>query len=64
MTVPKQICVLPEIDAESGEINKPGLGLLSEAKDIAEKVGGFVTAMVLAAEKADYSSRRRIRCMR
>jgi electron transfer flavoprotein alpha subunit len=55
MTGPRQIWVLPEIDNETGEITKAGLGLLSEAKDISGKAGGSVVAVILAAESRDYS---------
>ena len=55
MTGPKKIWVLPEIDVDTGEIGKTGLGLLSEARDIAEKLNGSVTALVLSDESRDYS---------
>jgi electron transfer flavoprotein alpha subunit len=47
MAKPKNIWVLPEISAEDAEISRLSLGLLSEAKSIAEKIGGIVTAVVL-----------------
>ncbi len=56
MAGPKKIWVLPEIDSDTGEISKTGLGLLSEAGDIAGKVGGSVTALVLGDESRDYSA--------
>ena len=51
----KQIWVLPEINPANGEISKTGLGLLSEAGNIAEKVGGAVTAIVFSDQAPDYS---------
>lgn len=42
--MPKNIWVLPETTG-SKEINKLSLGLLTEARNIAEKVGGAVTAI-------------------
>jgi electron transfer flavoprotein alpha subunit len=52
---PRDIWVLPEIDNKSGEISNSGLGLLSEANYIAEKVGGTVTALVFSHQSQDYS---------
>jgi electron transfer flavoprotein alpha subunit len=49
----KQIWVLPEING--GEISQTGLGLLSEAGKIAEKVGGTVTAIVFSDQTPAYS---------
>jgi electron transfer flavoprotein alpha subunit len=54
MIMTKQIWVLPEITG--GEISKAGLGLLSEAGNIAEKVSGTVTAIVFSNHTPDYSS--------
>jgi len=51
----KNIWVLPEINGSGGEISKLSLGLLSEARNIAEKVGGTVTALVLSDQNEDYS---------
>jgi len=51
----KNIWVLPEISGSGGEVSKLTLGLLSEAKNIAEKVGGTVTALVLSDQVQDYS---------
>jgi electron transfer flavoprotein alpha subunit len=48
----KQIWVLPEIVAGE-EIDKVGAGLLTEAKDIAEKAGGSVTALVFGEAPGD-----------
>jgi electron transfer flavoprotein alpha subunit len=48
------IWVLPEINT-SEEVSKLSLGLLSEAWNIAEKVGGTVTALVLSDQNQDYS---------
>ena len=48
MVKTKNIWVLPEIN-NAGEIGKAGLGLLTEARNIAEKVGGTVTALVFSA---------------
>jgi electron transfer flavoprotein alpha subunit len=44
----KDIWVLPEINREDEEIGKVGLGLLSEARRIAKKANGAVTAIVFA----------------
>jgi electron transfer flavoprotein alpha subunit len=46
--------VLPEINSGQ-EVSKLSLGLLSEAWNIAEKVGGTVTALVLSEQNQDYS---------
>ena len=54
MTRPRDIWVLPEID-NTEEVSKLSLGLLSEARYIAEKVGGTVTALVLGDQSPDYS---------
>lgn len=43
------------MSGEPGEISKISLGLLSEAGDIARKVGGNVTALLLGKENRDYS---------
>ncbi len=51
----KGIWVLPEINSSGGEISKLSLGLLSEARNIAEKVGGTVTALVLSDQNEDCS---------
>jgi electron transfer flavoprotein alpha subunit len=51
---PRQIWVLPEI-SNIDEISKLGLGLLSEAKYVAERVDGTVTALVLGDQVQDYS---------
>jgi electron transfer flavoprotein alpha subunit len=45
--MPKNIWVLPEIN-NAEEVGKVSLGLLSEARNIAEKVGGTVTALVFS----------------
>ena len=55
MTGTKKIWVLPEIDGETGEITRTGLGLLTEAHDIAGKVGGSVTALFFGDESRDFS---------
>lgn len=55
MAKPREIWVLPEIESNAEEISKLSLGLLSEAKYIAEKVGGSVTALVLGDQSQDYS---------
>jgi electron transfer flavoprotein alpha subunit len=47
----KNIWVLPEI-TPGEEISKLGLGLLSEARSVADKVGGRVTAAVLGEDVA------------
>jgi electron transfer flavoprotein alpha subunit len=46
VTTLRDIWVLPEINSSGGEISNLSLGLLSEARNIAEKVGGTVTALV------------------
>jgi electron transfer flavoprotein alpha subunit len=55
MTAMKQIWVIPEIDSETGEIAKTGLGLLTEAHDIAATVGGSVTALFVGDDSPDFS---------
>ncbi len=55
MAKPREIWVLPEINGSDAEISKLSLGLLSEAKSIAESVGGTVTALVLGDQTPDYS---------
>ena len=52
---PREIWVLPEIDDSAEEIGKLSLGLLSEASDIALRVGGSVTAIVLGDQGRDRS---------
>ena len=56
MSEEKKIWVLPEIDATVEASSKTGLGLLSEARDIAAKVNGSVTALVFSPESRDYSA--------
>jgi electron transfer flavoprotein alpha subunit len=51
----KDIWVLPEIDISAEEISKLSLGLLSEARYIAERAGGTVTALVFGEKSQDYS---------
>jgi electron transfer flavoprotein alpha subunit len=51
----KSIWVLPEINSSGGEISKLNLGLLSEARNIAEKVGGTATALVFSHQNEDCS---------
>ncbi len=51
----RNIWVLPEISDNGEEINKLSLGLLTGARDVAEKVGGTVTALVPGDRTADYS---------
>lgn len=55
MAGPKNIWVLPEIGETVEASSKTSLGLLSEARDIASKVGGSVTALVFTSESRDYS---------
>jgi electron transfer flavoprotein alpha subunit len=52
---PREIWVLPEINDNAEEISKFSLGILSEARYIAEKVDGSVTALVLGDQSPDYS---------
>ena len=56
MAEPREIWVLPEIDSSAEETSKLSLGLLSEARYIAAKAGGSVTALVFGEEPQDYSS--------
>ena len=49
------IWVLPEINGKEEEFSKLSLGLLTEARYIAEKVGGTVTALVLGDQPRDLS---------
>jgi len=51
----KQIWVLPEINPAGDEIGKISLGLLSEARSIAAKTGGAVTALVFTCLSRDFS---------
>lgn len=44
----KNIWVLPEISNTDKEVSKLSLGLLTEAREIAEKVGGSVTALIFS----------------
>jgi electron transfer flavoprotein alpha subunit len=51
----KNIWVLPEINSSDGVINKLGLGLLTEAGNIAGRVGGTVTGIAFGDEYQDFS---------
>lgn len=51
----REIWVLPEMDDSTEEISKLSLGLLSEARSIAERVGGSVTALVLGDHNQDFA---------
>ncbi len=51
--MPENIWVLPEITSSDGEITRLGLGLLTESRVIAEKVGGAVTAIAFGDEYVD-----------
>jgi len=53
--MPKIIWVFPELSGEAG-ISKFSLGLLNEARAIAEKVGGAITAIAFGDEYQDYSA--------
>jgi electron transfer flavoprotein alpha subunit len=53
VTANRHIWVLPEIDSDSEEISKTGLGLLTEAAGIAAKADGSATALVLGDESRD-----------
>ena len=55
MAKPREIWVLPEIDSSAEEFCKISLGLLTEARNVAEKTGGTVTALVLGDRKQDCS---------
>jgi electron transfer flavoprotein alpha subunit len=50
----RNIWVLPEIGEESEEISKLTLGLLTGARDIAEKTGGSVTALAFGDRVKDH----------
>jgi electron transfer flavoprotein alpha subunit len=50
----KEIWVLPELDNHTDEIGPLSLGLLSEARYIADEINGTVTALVLSDIKRDY----------
>ncbi len=50
----KAIWVFPELSGEA-EISKSSLGLLSEAREVAEKTGGAVTAITCGDEYKDFS---------
>jgi len=52
---PREIWVLPEIDSNAEEFGKISLGLLTEARNVAEKTGAAVTALVLGDQSQDYS---------
>jgi len=52
----RNIWVLPEISEESDEFSKLTLGLLAEARYVAERVGGTVTALVLGDHPRDCSA--------
>jgi electron transfer flavoprotein alpha subunit len=51
----KNIWVLPEISSQDEEVSKLSLGLLAEARLIAEKTGGTVTALVFDENTPDYT---------
>ncbi len=55
MTITRNIWVLPEIDGRDSEISKLSLGLLSEARRIAERSSGIVTAVLLGDDLEDHS---------
>ena len=44
----KNIWVLPEINSRDKEVSTTSLGLLAEARNIAEKTGGIVTALIFS----------------
>jgi electron transfer flavoprotein alpha subunit len=52
---PREIWVLPELDSNAEEISKLSLGLLTEARYIADRVDGSVTALVLGDQSQDHS---------
>jgi len=51
----RNIWVLPEINGDSEETDRLSLGLLTEARYVAEKAGGTVTALVLGDQPRDCS---------
>ncbi len=51
----KSIWVLPEITGDDSEISSVSLGLLSEARSIADKVGGAVTALLFGEQYHDFA---------
>lgn len=46
----RKIWVLPEVNGPAEEIGKLSCGLLAEARDVADKVGGIVAALVLTSQ--------------
>lgn len=54
MNKTQEIWVLPELDNHTDEISPLSLGLLSEARYIADEINGTVTALVLSDKKQDY----------
>ena len=55
MAKPRTIWVLPEIDGDTEETSKLSLGLLSEARYIADEVNGTVTAVMLSDQTRDFA---------
>ncbi len=55
MASSKEIWVIPELSGPIEEIGKSSLGLLNEARDIAGKVNGSVTAIVLGDTGEGYT---------
>lgn len=51
----KNIWVLPEINPSDSDVGKLGLGLLAEARNIAAKTGGTVTALIFTKRPSDVS---------
>ncbi len=56
MARPREIWALPELDSNAEEISKLSFGLLTEARYIADRVNGSVTALVLGDQSQDYSA--------
>ena len=55
MSATREIWVLPELTGTDEEIGKTSLGLLSEARYIADRTNGTVTALVLGDSHGDYA---------
>jgi electron transfer flavoprotein alpha subunit len=54
VTSPREIWVFPEINGTVENISKLSCGLLTEARDIADKVGGKVTALLFGDQGEGY----------
>ena len=52
----KKIWVLPELSGDPEKVTRFSYGLLTEARDIADRVSGEVTVLVLGEQVPDYSA--------